>query len=225
MTLTNPATGTTDTFSGVDISTLGTIYSYTVPTTGKYKFLPMMTNAAGNGDYVIYASHQWLGSGSTAITPKSTFTFASGDTVLEFPTIEIDLLATDVFKIIATGQAGDGSVNGNIRITYDNPSVLQATDIISDGSAFPGAYIDVAISSVGGGAGATTYTVTVNDQDTNPIDGVDCWVSTDSTGTNVIARGDTDDSGQVTFYLDTGTYYLWRQLAGYTFTNPVTITV
>jgi len=74
------------------------------------------------------------------------------------------------------------------------------------------------------GAGSISTTVTVDDG-VNPIDGVDVWVSTDSAGTNVIARGSTGALGTVVFMLDAGTYYAWKQLAGYDFTNPQSFTV
>lgn len=74
------------------------------------------------------------------------------------------------------------------------------------------------------GAGSISTTITVNDG-INPIDGVDVWISTDSAGTNVVARGSTGALGTVTFWLDAGTYYAWKQLAGYDFTNPQSFTV
>ena len=68
-------------------------------------------------------------------------------------------------------------------------------------------------------AGAGAYTLT--DVDTGaPIDGAEVWVSTDSAGANIIASGTTNALGVVTFYLDTGTYYIWSKRAGYNFTNP-----
>ena len=84
------------------------------------------------------------------------------------------------------------------------------------------------IDGVGGatGSGAISFPVTVNDEDSNPIDGVEVWISTDSAGASVVAGTlSTDALGVVTFMLDAGTYYLWRQKSGYNFTNPVTITV
>ena len=86
--------------------------------------------------------------------------------------------------------------------------------------------IDSKISLVGSalGAGAISTPITVDDG-TNPIDGVDVWVTTDVGGSNVIARGYTNTSGVVTFMLDTGTVYIWKQLAGYSFSNPDTLVV
>lgn len=72
------------------------------------------------------------------------------------------------------------------------------------------------------GAGSTAKTYTVDDG-TNPLAGVHVWVTTDMAGSNLVASGYTDDSGEVVFWLDSGTtYYLWRQKKGYRFTNPDT---
>jgi len=97
--------------------------------------------------------------------------------------------------------------------TYDPPTRAEATsdkvEIIEDIDAIPTA-----------GAGATTKEYTVLDGDSNPIDGVEVWITTDIEGEHIIASGVTDALGKVTFYLDDGTYYFWSQKAGYNFTNP-----
>jgi hypothetical protein len=74
------------------------------------------------------------------------------------------------------------------------------------------------------GAGSIAHSITVTDG-TNPIDGVDVWITTDLTGTNVVARASTNAFGIVIFMLDAGAYYGWKQLAGYSFTNPQSFTV
>lgn len=74
------------------------------------------------------------------------------------------------------------------------------------------------------GSGSISWPITIDDG-ISPLDGVDVWVTTDSAGTNVVARGYTDTLGTVTFLLDAGPYYLWKQLSGYTFINPEGITV
>lgn len=74
------------------------------------------------------------------------------------------------------------------------------------------------------GAGSTSTAITINDG-TNPIDGVDVWITTDSAGANIVARGYTNVSGIITFMLDPATYYVWKQLTGYTFTNPQSMVV
>ena len=56
----------------------------------------------------------------------------------------------------------------------------------------------------------------------DPIADADVWATTDSAGSNVVASGRTDQNGEITFYLDSGTVYIWRQKSGYNFTNPDT---
>lgn len=76
------------------------------------------------------------------------------------------------------------------------------------------------------GTGAITFTYTLtNSVGGAAISGADVWVTSDSGGTTVVASGTTNGSGQVVFYLDAGTYYFWRQKAGWNFTNPDTETV
>ena len=70
------------------------------------------------------------------------------------------------------------------------------------------------------GSGAITWVYNLLDGDGNPLEGASMWVTTDLAGTNVIASALTDSSGNVTFYLDAGTYYIWGQKDGYNFDNP-----
>lgn len=74
------------------------------------------------------------------------------------------------------------------------------------------------------GPGAAEYEITINDDNGNPLDGVRVWITTDAAGNNVIFNGVTDTLGKVTPMLDAGSYYAWKQLAGYTFTNPESFT-
>ena len=62
-----------------------------------------------------------------------------------------------------------------------------------------------------------TYTVT-DSVTTNPIEGVDVWISTDAGGSNVIWAGRTDTFGVARAvadntlpFLEAGTYYFWNQ--------------
>lgn len=78
-------------------------------------------------------------------------------------------------------------------------------------------------SSSGTGAIATTIIVKVNDI---PLDNVAIYATTDIYGNNVVAGTSFSDSfGKVTFMLDAGDYYVWKQRAGINFTNPELITV
>lgn len=77
-------------------------------------------------------------------------------------------------------------------------------------------------------SGAIEFTYTVIDGDTNAIEGVEVWTSTDISGSNVIWLGHTDASGIARDaddnkpMFDAGTYYFWSKKSGYTFTNPDT---
>ena len=71
------------------------------------------------------------------------------------------------------------------------------------------------------GAGAVTFVYTLTSSvDGTPIDEADVWVTSDIAGANILASGRTDLAGQVTFYLDVGTHYFFRQRDGWTFINP-----
>jgi hypothetical protein len=77
------------------------------------------------------------------------------------------------------------------------------------------------------GSGTVSWTVTVNNSATTlPLAGASAWVTTDQQGANVVAGPLTTSAlGQVTFLLNPGSYYLWVTDAGYTGTNPTSITV
>lgn len=95
--------------------------------------------------------------------------------------------------------------------------LLDTADILSDTALI--------LAAVGGGppAGAITFIYNVtNTISGNPIGDADVWVTTDEAGLNVIASGKTDQFGNVTFYLDAGTVYMWRQKSGFNFENPDT---
>ena len=118
----------------------------------------------------------------------------------------------DALLLAPSGAAASGSAMDGLA------NILEDT----------GTTIPAAIAGIGGlaGSGAISFPVTINDEDSNPIDGVEVWVSTDSAGTNVVAGTlSTDALGLATFMLDAGAYYVWRQKSGYNFANPVTITV
>jgi hypothetical protein len=73
------------------------------------------------------------------------------------------------------------------------------------------------------GSGGITFTYTLTSSvDSSPIPDASVWVTTDQAGSNVVASGTTDASGQVVFYLDAATYYVWRQKSGWNFSNPDT---
>ncbi len=82
-----------------------------------------------------------------------------------------------------------------------------------------------AVLDTGIGGTVWTYTLTSTEAGTPAIEDARVWVTSDEAGTTVLASGYTDASGEIIFYLDTGTVYVWRQKGGYNFTNPDTETV
>lgn len=99
------------------------------------------------------------------------------------------------------------------------PSTILACGAINPEDA---EYLDTRVSGVlgtGNGAIDFTYTLT-NSVDGSPIENADIWITSDSAGSNLLASGQTDANGQITFFLDAGTVYVWRQKAGWDFNNP-----
>ena len=60
-----------------------------------------------------------------------------------------------------------------------------------------------------------------------PVDGVEVWLTTDEAGANVVHGTIVSDAfGLANFgVIDSGTYFVWRQIAGMDFSNPQSITV
>ena len=75
------------------------------------------------------------------------------------------------------------------------------------------------LSAAGTGAIEWDYTLTLASVGT-PIADANVWVTSDVAGTDVLASGTTDQSGVVTFFLDAGTVYVFRQRSGFNFVNP-----
>ena len=101
-------------------------------------------------------------------------------------------------------------------------------EILADHSGVSGSAAEAlaAASAGAAGSGAIPFTSTLtSDVDSSPIVDADVWVTSDAGGNTVLASGETDSNGQVVFYLDAGTVYVWRQKAGWDFCTPDTETV
>jgi len=94
----------------------------------------------------------------------------------------------------------------------------QLDDILEDtGTTLP------ALISAGTGTGLYSETITVNDGDGLPLDGVLVQVATDSLFANVVRSGYTNNLGQVTLNFDAiGTYYGRAEISDF---NVSTFTV
>jgi hypothetical protein len=111
---------------------------------------------------------------------------------------------------LAAGPGGDATVAKQNEIIADIAAMQAAVDLLA-GVAGPG---------------GIAWEVTVNDSGGSPLGDVACWVTTDAAGSNVIAGTlYTTEFGIVTFMLNAGTYYLWRNSTSHDFTNPQVMVV
>lgn len=120
------------------------------------------------------------------------------------------------------------NVPGLYRIDFPDAAFVSGVDRVQltvTGAAIDPAVLEVDLATLAGfPAGAIPFTYTVTDSVTLlPIEGVEVWISTDAGGANIVWKGDTDAFGVARDVsgnlpaLDPGTYYFWRQRAGYTF--------
>ena len=158
---------------------------------------------------------------ATAITATTTVDQQEIAAIgMVIPDALVSSVETDTADIQARLPAAliGGRMDATVGVMQNN--VLTAAALATD------AVTEIAAAVSTAGSGAISYTVTVNDENAQPLDGVEVWITSDSAGTTVVAGTlTTNAAGQVTFMLDAGTYYLWRQLSRYNFTNPLTITV
>jgi len=176
------------------------------------------------------------------ITKTTTADAKTTATVIYTSNIQLGALATEAKQDVIDGIVDNiksylidgGSIDlliDAIKAKTDNlTTVAEIVDAIWDelkaghtNAGSFGDYLDSKISLIAGaaGAGAITWVYTLTDADTgNPISEADVWITTDEAGNNVIASGKTDAYGKVTFYLDAGEIFVWRQRSGYDFVNP-----
>ena len=160
--------------------------------------------------------------------------YSEGDSIRI--TFKNQLITVDANDFEITGSAGwifQTSIRETMRGT---DSAALATELTNEMTAIKGAGFvggtdsleairdrgDTAWTTGGAfGSGSNEYeyslTSTVGG---TPITDADVWVTTDAAGANVVASGRTDAFGKVTFYLDAGNYYFWRQKSGWNFSNP-----
>jgi hypothetical protein len=127
---------------------------------------------------------------------------------------DVDNHDTDIDSILA---------DTNELQTDDIPTTLAAIKTQTDQLAFTAGTVDANIATGGIGTGTSQvdyYVFTNETAETGAIANVNVYVSSDEAGTVTVASGTTDSNGKVTFYLNAGTYYMWRSKAGYSFSNP-----
>jgi hypothetical protein len=127
---------------------------------------------------------------------------------------------------LIAGSAGDAlnSAGGTATDPWTTP--LPGSYTAGQAGWIVGQRLDAKVSAMSSGspgAGAQEFVYTLTEAGSgDPIADADVWATTDSAGSVVVASGRTDQNGTVTFYLDSGTVYLWRQKSGFNFTNPDT---
>ncbi len=130
---------------------------------------------------------------------------------------------------LLAGSAGDVLNDAGGTATDPWTATLPGSYPTNTAGWLVGQRLDAKVSAVSGnspGAGASEFTYTLTDAGTgDPIADADIWATTDSAGANIVASGRTDMNGRITFYLDPGTVYLWRQKSGWNFSNPDAETV
>ena len=133
-------------------------------------------------------------------------------------------IADAVWDEAASGHVGAGTFGAQAGTDID--AILADTNELQTDWA-DGGRLDLILDAITAeaGAGAVTWVTTITDGDSNPLTSADVWATSDAAGNNILASGETNSSGQVTFYLDAGTVYIWVQKDGYNFTNPTTVTV
>lgn len=138
----------------------------------------------------------------------------------------VDGIVDDI--LVDTGTTLDGKIDAIVVTTP--PTVGEIVDAVMDSlvadhvvagslSAVVAALDAGLITSVAG-IGSVSNTVTVEVGGVAEA-GVDVWVTSDEAGATVVAGTlQSDALGQVVFWLDPGTYWVWQQKSGFNFTNP-----
>lgn len=143
------------------------------------------------------------------------------------PTITVVDSANNIVVAALTAVTALGNLVGAYLYSYtgtdslDLMALFHTTDATMDAQDL---FSTPVTSTPAVSAGSISWPITITVAGL-PVDGVDVWISTDIGGSNVVASGFTNASGVVTFLLDAGTYYAWKTLAGYNFTNPQVFTV
>jgi uncharacterized protein YjbJ (UPF0337 family) len=152
-----------------------------------------------------------------ALAPDAVTEIAAGVSAGSAPTASDN--ATAVWNAVASSFNTAGSMGQKLNAAGG------AADPLTN--AVPGSYAagtaGYALGTLPWGAGPILWTYTLTRSDNaNPIQGATIYVTSDAAGnTPLYGPLTTDAAGQVKFLVSSaGTYYVWRQLVGYQFTNP-----
>jgi hypothetical protein len=234
--------GTPTSLTGQNLSTTVGLLIGTITNTTRIRKLVInidVTGIVGGGDYIAYLTVARAGGANELESIRTTKTANTGVTKIALMTIPLMLnSATDVIRVYLLGLAGDAAT-GTVATTVtaieefiyadasgrvDLVDAPNATAIQAWDTEFSGVH-GTGLWGGAGGSGSTATPITITDG-VNSLDGVAVWITTDIAGSHLVAgQLFTNASGLVTFMLDPGTYYCWKQLSGYNFTNPQLFTV
>lgn len=126
---------------------------------------------------------------------------------------------TDIDTALATAH-GAGSWQTGTAAPSASDVAAEVDSVLSDAHG-GGAWGAASSAVLYGEAGALSFVYTVYDVGgVTPLAGCEVWVSSDAQGTNRSASHVSDALGRVTFLLDAGPVYVWRQHPSRLFTNP-----
>ena len=148
-------------------------------------------------------------------TTRTLSASAGGDATAANQTLILDSLTAAKGATFATGTDSLEAIRNRGDAAWTGGTTLTTETI----AAANWEYTTRTLTNAGSGPGAETFVYTLTSGGV-PIADADVWVSTDTAGSHVIASGQTDQYGKITFYLDSGTVYVWRQKTGMNFTNP-----
>lgn len=200
----------------------GTINSIPDVVAGVSGGLPLAVDSSGRVDIA-----KWLGTNvtlSSGVPDVNIKTVTAGIiAAASFASNALDAVWSTATRLLTAGTnivlaKGTGVTGFNDLSSINVASaVLDATATSYNTAGTIGKKIND--SGSGAGGGSIVYTLTVTDG-VNPLDGVFVEVSTDSGKVNVIATGYTLANGTLTLNLDAGSYYFFKNRAGYNFENP-----
>ena len=141
----------------------------------------------------------------------------SGYTLLDTDGIDLDG-ATGCHGISI--DLSDNTDSGFFAVGNDYMVMVNAVTVNSQTIKFCGGTFSIQNRYNPAGVGDYAVTLTIRTTGGSPISGVSVWVNTSNTRAGSVAGTKvTDSNGQVTFYLEYTTYYVFCHLSGYTFAS------
>lgn len=158
-----------------------------------------------------------------AYAPATETSLSTHDGKLDTVNTNVDTILSRIGAFTGSGvNTILGFFKALLNKTAPTPSDVGGTfDASTDAVEALSDQLDI-VCTLGTGAETFPYTLISTVSPNPPISDADVWVTTDVEGTNVVASGRTDQNGTVTFYLDVGTVYFWRQKSRWNFDNPDT---